>query len=117
MRYNKTIVADNEDPKAIQYYRQMGFLIRACRTKFNGSRISNTRKVKRFRQIIVSPKRKNVISELKDLTYLKDSQGKVQYDKFNIDPHSLNHNTLGLYKPMEKRESLRRYPERKLIAG
>ena len=90
MGYNKIIVADNEDPKAIQYYRQMGFLIRACRTKFNGSRISNTRKVKRFRQIIVSPKCKNVISELKDLTYLKDSQGKVQYDKFNIDPHSLS---------------------------
>ena len=90
MGYNKIIVADNEDPKAIQYYRQMGFLIRACRTKFNGSRISNTRKVKRFRQIIVSPKCKNVIGELKDLTYLKDSQGKVQYDKFNIDPHSLS---------------------------
>lgn len=90
MGYNKLIVADNEDPKAIQYYRQMGFLIRPTRNKFNGSRLSNTRKIKRFRQIIVSPKCPNVIKELKNLTYRKDSQGKVIYDEFNIDPHTLS---------------------------
>ncbi len=88
--YNKVIVADNEDPKAIQYYRQMGYLIRPCRTKFNGSRLSNTRKIKRFRKIIVSPKCKNTIRELKDLSYQKDSNGKTIYDKFNIDPHTLS---------------------------
>lgn len=88
--YNKVIVADNEDPKAIKYYREMGFLIRPTRAKFNGSRLSNTRKVKRFRQIIVSPKCENVIKELKDLTYKKDNNGKVVYDEFNIDPHSLS---------------------------
>lgn len=88
--YNKVIVADNEDPKAIQYYRQMGYLIRPCRTKFNGSRLSNTRKIKRFRKIIVSPKCKNTIRELKDLSYQKDSNGKTVYDKFNIDPHTLS---------------------------
>lgn len=88
--YNKILVADNEDPKAIQYYRQMGFLIRPCRNKFAGSRLSNTRKVKRFRKIIVSPKCKNVIKELKDLTYKKDAQGKVIYDEFNIDPHTFS---------------------------
>ena len=88
--YNKVIVADNEDPKAIQYYRQMGYLIRPCRTKFNGSRLSNTRKIKRFREIIVSPKCKNTIRELKDLSYQKDAQGKTIYDKFNIDPHTLS---------------------------
>lgn len=90
MGYNKVIVADNEDPKAIQYYRQMGFVIRPTRAKFNGSRISNLRKIKRFRRIIVSPKCVNTIRELKDLTFQKDARGKTIYDKFNIDPHSLS---------------------------
>lgn len=86
----KTIVADNEDPKAISYYRQCGFRIRACRNKFHGSRLSNTRKIKRFRKIIISPKCKNTIRELRDLTYKKDSKGNVIYDEFNIDPHTFS---------------------------
>ena len=73
------IVADNEDPKAISYYRQCGFQIRACRNKFAGSRLSNTRKVKRFTRIVVSPKCKNVIRELKDLTYKKDAKGNDEF--------------------------------------
>lgn len=88
--YNKTIVADNEDPKAISYYRQCGFKIRACRNKFAGSRLSNTRKIKRFKKIVVSPKCKNTIRELKDLTYKKDAKGNVIYDEFNIDPHTFS---------------------------
>ena len=88
--YRKQIVADNEDPKAISYYRQQGFPIRACRNKFAGSRLSNTRKIKRFRKIIVSPKCKNTIRELKDLTYKKDPKGNVVYDQFNIDPHTFS---------------------------
>lgn len=88
--YSKYIVGDNEDPKAIQYYRQMGYLIRPCRNKFAGSRLSNTRKVKRFKKIIVSPKCKNVWKELHDLTYKKNSQGEVLYDEFNIDPHTFS---------------------------
>lgn len=86
----KMLVADNEDPKAISFYRQVGFKIRGCRNKFAGSRLSNTRKVKRFKKIIVSPKCKNVIRELKDLTYKKDAKGNVIYDQFNIDPHSFS---------------------------
>lgn len=85
---NKMIIADNEDPKAISYYRQCGFRIRACRNKFAGSRLSNTRKIKRFKRIVVSPKCKNTIRELKDLTYKKDAKGNVIYDEFNIDPHT-----------------------------
>lgn len=87
---SKQIVADNEDPKAIAYYKQCGFRIRSCRNKFAGSRLSNTRKIKRFSKIIVSPKCKNVIRELKDLTYKKDSKGNTIYDEFNIDPHSFS---------------------------
>ena len=88
--YNKMLIADNEDPKAIAYYKQNGFKIRACRNKFAGSRLSNTRKVKRFKKIVVSPKCKNTIQELKDLTYKKDSKGNVIYDQFNIDPHTFS---------------------------
>lgn len=88
--YDKYIVADNEDPKAIQYYRQCGYRIRKCRNKFAGSRLSNTRKIKRFKRIYVSPKCKNTIRELKDLTYAKDAKGNVIYDKFNIDPHTFS---------------------------
>ena len=83
------LVADCEDPKAISYYYQCGFRIRGCK-KFAGSRLSNTRKIKRFQQIVVSPKCKNTIRELKDLTYKKDSKGNVIYDQFNIDPHSFS---------------------------
>ena len=86
----KMIVADNEDPKAISYYRQCGFKIRGCRNKFAGSRLSNTRKIKRFKRIIASPKCVNTIRELKDLTYKKDPKGNVVYDEFNIDPHSFS---------------------------
>lgn len=88
--YNKMIIADNEDPKAISYYRQLGFPIRACRNKFAGSRLSNTRKIKRFKRIYISPKCKNTLRELKDLTYKKDNKGNVIYDEFNIDPHSFS---------------------------
>lgn len=87
---NKQIIADNEDPKAIQYYRQVGFSIRACRNKFAGSRLSNTRKIKRFHKIVISPKCKNTIRELRDLTYARDRQGNAIYDSFNIDPHTFS---------------------------
>lgn len=88
--YGKFIVADNEDPKAIAYYRQCGYPIRACKNKFAGSRLSNTRKIKRFRKIFISPKCRNTIRELRDLTYKKDGKGNVIYDQFNIDPHTFS---------------------------
>ena len=88
--FNKMIVGDSEDPKAIQYYRQRGFKIRKCRNRFAGSRLSNTRKIKRFKKIIVSPKCKNTIRELKDLTYLKKPNGDTIYDQFEIDPHTFS---------------------------
>jgi phage terminase large subunit len=88
--YQKMIVADNEDPKAIQFYRQCGYTIRGCKNKFVGSRLSNTRKMKRFKRIIVSKKCVNTIRELWDLTYKKDNRGNVVYDQFNIDPHTFS---------------------------
>lgn len=55
--------------------------------KYAGSRLQNTKKMKRFRKIVCSPKCKNTIKELRDLTYAKDSKGNVIYDEFNIDSH------------------------------
>lgn len=86
----RQIVADNEDPKAISYYRQMGYKIRSCRNKFAGSRLSNTRKIKRFRKIICSPKCISCIRELKELTYKKDNKGNIVHDDFSIDPHTFS---------------------------
>lgn len=83
------IVADAAEPKAITYYQQSGFRMRKCR-KFAGSRLENTRKVKRFRQIICSPECKNCIKELQNLTYAVDKNGDLIYDEFNIDPHTFS---------------------------
>jgi len=89
IKYNP-VVADNEDPKAVSYYRSKEFDIRSCRNKFAGSRLSNTRKIKRFKKIICSPRCHNVIRELQELTYKKDAKGNVIYDDFSIDPHSFS---------------------------
>ena len=58
--------------------------------KYIGSRLQNTKKIKRFKKIVCSPKCKNTIRELKDLTYAKDSKGNAIYDEFNIDPHTFS---------------------------
>lgn len=58
--------------------------------KYIGSRLQNTKKMKRFRKIVCSPRCKNTIRELKELTYKKDNQGNVVYDEFNIDPHTFS---------------------------
>lgn len=105
---DELIIADNEDPKAIQYYRQRGFTIRGCR-KWAGSRLANTRKVKRFRRIICSPKCINTIRELSTLTYAKDSKDNLKYDEFNIDPHTFSAIWYGLdlYTVADVKDELR----------
>lgn len=97
----KIIRADSAEPKTISYYRKQGFKIIGCK-KYAGSRLENTRKVKRFKRIICSPKCKNAIMELQDLTYKKDNQGNLIYDEFNIDSHTFRIKALGVYKAMEK---------------
>lgn len=87
--FNKVIVCDSAEPKTIAYYRQVGFKVRAA-NKFAGSRISNTRKIKRFRKIYVLPSCRNTIRELKDLTYAVAKNGDIIHDQFNIDPHSFS---------------------------
>ena len=72
--------------------------------KYIGSRLQNTKKMKRFNKIVCSPRCKNTIRELKDLTYKKDTKGNAIYDEFNIDPHTFKYHKLGVYKVMEKQE-------------
>jgi phage terminase large subunit len=91
---DKLIKADCAEPKAIQYYKQEGFTMRACKKladkKTEGSRIANTKKVKRFARIICSSKCKNTIKELRYLTYKKNKDGTLNYGQFNIDPHTFS---------------------------
>lgn len=105
---DEQIIADNEDPKAIQYYRQMGFHIRPCH-KWAGSRLANTRKVKRFRKIICSPNCINTIRELSTLTYAKDQKDNLVFDEFNIDPHTFSAIWYGLdnYTVADVKDELR----------
>ena len=89
------IIADSEDPKAIRYYVLMGFNMRKCK-KYGGSRIGNTRKMKRFKRIVISSKCPNTWRELSNLTYKKDADGTIHYDEFNIDPHTFSAMWYGL---------------------
>lgn len=83
------IKADCVEPKAIKYYKQQGFRMKACH-KFKGSRAMYTKKVKRFKKIICSDACQNIIDELQDLTFAVDKDGELIEDEFNIDPHTLS---------------------------
>ena len=86
----KYIVADSAEPKAIHYFNLQGFNMRKCH-KWEGSRLANTKKVKRFRRIICSTKCPNAIRELKTLTYAKKPNSEELIpDEFNIDPHTFS---------------------------
>lgn len=83
------INADSAEPKTIKYYKQQGFNMRGAK-KFQGSRLQNTKKVKRFKKIICSSNCSNTITELKELTYAVDKNGEIIEDEFNIDPHTFS---------------------------
>lgn len=84
------IIADCAEPKAIHFYQLEGFNMIKCH-KWEGSRLANTKKVKRFKRIICADDCPNTIRELQTLTYAK-KKGTEQLipDEFNIDPHTLS---------------------------
>lgn len=88
-RTKERIKGDSAEPKTIYYLKKKGLNITGA-YKPKGSRLQNTKKVKRFHKIICSDKCKNTIRELKSLTYKKDKQGNTVYDEFNIDPHTFS---------------------------
>lgn len=86
---------DSSEPKAIRYYQNQGYYIRACNNRGvqknkAGSRLENTKKVKRCYKIICSPACPNVIRELEPLAYKEDSKGVIHFDQFETDPHTLS---------------------------
>lgn len=83
------IRADSAEPKTIRFYQQEGFNMRGAK-KFPGSRLQNTKKVKRFKKIICSEDCKDVIDELADLTYAVNKDGELIEDEFTIDPHTFS---------------------------
>lgn len=89
------IRADSAEPKTIRYYNQQGFRVIGAK-KGPGSRLQNTKKMKRFKKIICSDKCRNTIRECKNLTYATDSLGNLIYDEFNIDPHTFEAMWYGL---------------------
>lgn len=91
------IIADSAEPKTIRYFKKMGFNMKPAK-KFQGSRLSNTKKMKRFKRIICSDECKNTVREWKTLTYAVDKQGDKIYDEFNIDPHTFSAAWYGLDK-------------------
>jgi len=94
------IKADCAEPKAIRYYQQQDFKMVKCKKiaekKTEGSRISNTRKMKRFTRIICSRDCVNTIRECKNLTYRKKPDGTLDYGHFDIDPHTFSAMWYGL---------------------
>lgn len=92
---NDYIIADCAEPKAIHFYNLEGYNMVKCH-KQEGSRLANTKKMKRFKRIICSTNCPNTIRELKTLTYAKDSKGNLILDEFNIDPHTFSAMWYGL---------------------
>ncbi|OCA85238.1 terminase [Bacillus wudalianchiensis] len=82
------IIADSAEPKTIRYFRKQGFNMVGAH-KFPGSRLQNTKKMKRFRKIICSDECPNTIREWKNLVYKVDRNGHIIPDEFNIDAHTL----------------------------
>lgn len=83
------IRADSAEPKTIAFYNQQGFRMVGAK-KFQGSRLANTKKLKRFKKIFISSKCPKCYGELKDLSYAEDKDGNLIPDKFNIDPHTFS---------------------------
>ncbi|WNS79619.1 PBSX family phage terminase large subunit [Domibacillus sp. DTU_2020_1001157_1_SI_ALB_TIR_016] len=106
------IIADSAEPKAIEFFRQQGFNIRGAE-KFQGSRLANTKKVKRFKKIICSDQCPNVIAELKTLTYKKNKLDEIIPDEFNVDPHTFSAIWYGLdgYEVADLKNPLERYKQ------
>lgn len=83
------IRSDIAEPKTIAYYQQQGFNMIGAK-KFAGSRLQNTKKVKRFKKIVCSDICVNTIMELQELTYATNKLDEIIEDEFNIDPHTFN---------------------------
>jgi phage terminase large subunit len=83
------IRSDSAEPKTIKYYNQQGFRMVGAK-KFQGSRLQNTKKVKRFKKIICSNRCVHTIEELQELTFALNKDGELIEDEFSLDPHTFS---------------------------
>lgn len=106
------IIADGAEAKTIRYFQQEGFKMIGAK-KGPGSRLQNTKKMKRFKKIICSDECTNTIRELKNLTYKLDRQGYIMPDEFNIDPHTFEAMWYGLegYEVADIKEKSKERPK------
>lgn len=88
-RTKELIKADCAEPKAIKFFKDQGFRMKACK-KFQGSRKQYTKKIKRFQRIVCSSNCPFTREELEELTFKTDKFGEIIEDEFNIDPHTLS---------------------------
>lgn len=84
---NVRIIAESAEPKAIKYYNQQGFNFRAVK---KGKVIDGIKKLKRFKQIVISEECPNCYREFKELSYKKNKNDDIVEDEFNIDPHTID---------------------------
>ena len=104
------VKGDSAEPKTIYYLRKKGVnIVGAYKPK--GSRLQNTKKVKRFTRIVCSDQCPNTVRELKNLTYKKDRNGNTIYDEFNIDPHTFSAIWYGLddYEVVDLKDKKEKY--------
>lgn len=112
------ITADNEQ-KAVAFFRKSGVNMVSAR-KGPNTRIQNTKKVKRFKKIIIAEECKNHVRELKTLTFAKDRNDATIEDEFNIDPHTFSsiwygiedYHIVDLKDDVHKEEGIKRRPTR-----
>lgn len=109
-RTKEQIIADSAEPKTIYYLRKRGLKIRGAK-KFPGSRLQNTKKMKRFRKIICSDSCPNAIHEMQNLVYAKNRLGEIIPDEFGIDPHTFEAAWYGLdgYEVVDVKDSKDKY--------
>lgn len=112
------IIADSAEPKTIFYLGKKGLNIKGAR-KFQGSRLANTKKMKRFKKIICSDRCENAIHEMENLVYAKDKQGNIIPDEFGIDPHTFEAVWYGLdgYEVVDIKEKSNERPTRQRPKG
>ncbi len=109
-RTKERVKGDSAEPKTIYYLRKKGVnIVGAYKPK--GSRLQNTKKVKRFTRIVCSDQCPNTVRELKNLTYKKDRNGNTIYDEFNIDPHTFSAIWYGLddYEVVDLKDKKEKY--------
>lgn len=84
---NVRIIAESAEPKAIKYYNQQGFNFRAVK---KGKVIDGIKKLKRFKQIVISEECPNCYREFKELSYKKNKNDDIIEDEYNLDPHTID---------------------------